>query len=1142
MNSRSIKRLLCILILFGASGPGWSQRVYAPHSVLSSGNWYKIAIREAGVYKIDLAFLSRLGINASGTPSSSIQVFGNGGSMLPEAANGSKNDDLIENSLWVEDGGDGQLNGSDYLLFYAPGPQPWKTDSLNKRFIHQKNLYSDRSYYYIRLGSNGKRIGTVPAPTSFTNTVNEYDIRYYYEKDTFNFLSSGREWYGEEFSSLPGRTLSRVFPVDLPQAINANGEIRAELVARSFGTGARFTLKWNGNSLAQTDIPAVTNGALDVFARSGSIQVPINTASASNTLQLDMQADGVGGQGWLNWFEVQARAKLDLSGTKQLSFRDWNSVGAGRTAQFSINGATAGTQVWRISDPLAPVRMSGTVTNAVFQFNADCSSLQEYVAINSTDLPNPEIIGAVANQDLHNSERTDLLIITTEAFIPQAERLASYHRQKDTLRVNVVTASKIYNEFSSGSPDPTALRDFVKMYFDKAGADSASRPKYLCLFGDASFDYKNRLNNNTNLVPSYQSISSLDPLTTYTSDDYFGFLEDGDNIQGNGIYLLDIGIGRIPASTEAQAKAIVDKILAYHSPAALGTWRNELSFVADDEDGNLHLSDAEAVTSTTGTVAPIFNIDKIYLDAYPQEGGSGGSRYPEANRIINAKFFNGTLIWNYSGHGGFRRLAEEVILDQEIINGLNNPDRLPLFITATCDVAPYDNPLIQSIGEDLLLREKTGAIALMTTTRLVFAFSNRVMNDNYLRVALKKGADGEYPRLGDAVRGAKNLTYSFFGDPVNNRKFTLLGDPALRLAFPQLEVVTTAINGKAIGSIPDTLKALSTYTFSGELRDKSGLLASNFIGTVYPVIFDKVQPRQTLGNDPGSPVVAFNQQRNIIYKGRARVTNGKFQFEFVVPLDIDYRLGAGRLSYYSENGQTDGNGLMNDLLVGGTGSGVDDREGPTIKAWLNDEKFVDGGITNASPILLMELRDSSGINIMGTGIGHDLEAILDDDTRQPIRLNEFYETAVDDFRKGRVRFQLPALSEGLHTVRLRAWDVANNVSEKLLSFRVLKKENFSLEHVLNYPNPFSTNTEFWFEHNRAGENLRVTVQIYTVSGKLVKTLRETIISTGNRSTDVKWDGRDDYGSKLGRGVYIYRLKVETEDRKVADKWEKLFLL
>lgn len=1142
MNRCSIKSLWLIIFLFWGAFQAFSQRIYAPNSVLASGSWYKIAVKEAGVYKIDLALLTRLGINASGTPSSSIQLYGTGGAMLPEAANGAKTDDLQEIPIWAEDGGDGQLNGSDYFLFYAPGPHPWIADTVNKTFRHQKNLYSDRAYYYIRVGSNGKRIQTQSAPPAFNNTVNSYHFRYYYEKDSFNFLSSGREWYGEEFSSLPGRSLTHNFIVPWPAALNGTGEIRSELLARTFGTGARFSIRWNGQLLAQNDIPAVTNNALDIFARTAAVTVPITTASASNTLQLDMQSDGLGGQGWLNWFEIHGRASLDLSAQKQVSFRDWNSVAPGRVNQYQLTGVNAGAQVWQVSNPLLPLRMSGTVSNGSLQFNANASDLEEYIAINSTDLPVPEAIGTVPNQNLHNSRTVDYIIITTETLLTEAERLAAYHRVKDTLRTIVVPVSSIYNEFSGGSPDPTALRDFVKMYFDKAGADSSLRPRYLCLFGDASFDYKDRLNNNTNLVPSFQSISSLDPLTTYTSDDYFGFLNDADNINGNGINLLDIGIGRIPASTEAQAKAIVDKILGYHSPAALGPWRNELSFVADDEDGNLHLSDAEVVTNTAIGTAPVFNIDKIYLDAYPQEGGAGGSRYPEANRIINARFFNGTLIWNYSGHGGFRRLAEEVILDQDIINSINNPERLPLFITATCDVAPYDNPLIRSIGEDLLLRPRTGAIALMTTTRLVFAFSNRVMNDNYLKVALKKETNGLYPSLGEAVRGAKNLTYSFFGDPVNNRKFTLLGDPALRLAFPEHEVVTTSINGQVVGAIPDTLKALSTYRMAGEIRNRSGALVSDFNGTVYPVIYDKAQSRNTLGNDPGSVVVPFTEQRNIIYKGRAKVINGRFQFEFVVPLDIDYRLGNGRLSYYGENGLSDGNGVMTNLLVGGTGTGTDDKEGPGIKAWLNDEKFVDGGITNAAPILLMELRDSSGINIMGTGIGHDLEAILDDDTRNPIRLNEFYASEIDNYKKGRVRFQLPALTEGLHTLRLRAWDVANNASEKLLSFRVVKKDQFTLEHVLNYPNPFTTHTRFWFEHNRPGESLRVTVQIYTVSGKLVKTLRETIISTGNRSTEVSWDGRDDYGSKLGRGVYIYRLRVETEDRKAADKWEKLFLL
>jgi len=411
-----------------------------------------------------------------------------------------------------------------------------------------------------------------------------------------------------------------------------------------------------------------------------------------------------------------------------------------------------------------------------------------------------------------------------------------------------------------------------------------------------------------------------------------------------------------------------------------------------------------------------------------------------------------------------------------------------------------------------------------------------------MEIALQRKPDGTYRTLGEAVKHAKNFTYTFFGDLVNNRKFTLLGDPALRIAFPLQQVQTTSINGKPITAIPDTLKALDQYTITGQVTDLSGTVLNNFNGTLYATIFDKLQNQTTLANDPGSIKTDFAVQKNIIFKGKAKVTNGTYSISFIVPKDINYQFGKGRISYYTENSQSDGNGVFTDVIVGGTGKGIADADGPSLRVYLNDEKFVNGSITNAQPILLVKLSDSSGINVIGTGIGHDLVAILDDDEQQRFVLNSFYETELDNFRKGVVRFQLPLLAEGLHTLKVKAWDAANNSSEAIIEFRVIKENQFTLDHVINYPNPFTTKTTFWFDHNRPGEELKVTVQIFTVSGKLVKTIKNTIFSTGNRSSEVQWDGRDDYGSQIGRGVYIYRLNVRTSDGKSASRLEKLFIL
>jgi hypothetical protein len=486
-------------------------------------------------------------------------------------------------------------------------------------------------------------------------------------------------------------------------------------------------------------------------------------------------------------------------------------------------------------------------------------------------------------------------------------------------------------------------------------------------------------------------------------------------------------------------------------------------------------------------------------------------------------------------------LAEEVILDQDIVNNWNNVNKLPLFITATCDFAPYDNPAINSLGENILLRAKTGGIALMTTTRVVFSFSNRIINNNYLRFALQRDTSGSYKSLGESIQAAKNYTYQSSADIANNRKFTLLGDPALTLAYPYLKVRATTLNSIPV-SQADTIRATDKVVMEGEVTGLADNLLTDFNGTVYPVVFDKVQTVNTLANDPTSQVASFQTQSSVLYKGKASVINGKFSFAFKVPKDINYQFGNGKLSLYAENGLNDANGYLTNFIIGGVGNNADnDKEGPVIKAYLNDDKFVNGGITNEHPVLIVKLSDSSGINTAGAGIGHDIVATLDNDNRQYFILNDFYEADLNSYQQGSVHFQMPALTGGLHSLKIKAWDVLDNSSEYVLEFSVQKDEELVLNHVLNYPNPFTTKTQFWFEHNKPNQNLQVKVQIFTLTGRVVKTIKQTINDAGNRSSEVEWDGRDEFGDRLGRGVYLYRLTVVSDGKK-KEKLEKLVIL
>ncbi|MFY7839052.1 MAG: type IX secretion system sortase PorU [Lacibacter sp.] len=1121
--------------------PAKAQRTWRTNSVLANGDWYKLSVKQQGVYRINIAFLQSLGVNTSNLASGNIRLFGNGGQMLPEDNAVFAADDLTENAILVVDGGDGIFNGSDYILFYAAGPQQWIKDSTNKRFRHRKNLYSSEAYFYLTIGTNGLRIQNRGIAGSANQTVTTFKDRIFYELDTINFLRSGKEWYGEEFSNTPGSVLSRSFNLNIPNSITGNTVFVSSVVSRSNGIGSSFTIRANNINIAQHSVSAVGTGTYDPVAAPHELTTAFNVTQPSLSLQYSYQPGSVNAQGWLNWFELFPQRQLSMTGIDQLHFSDWETVGPGNIAEFRLQGAVASTLVWDITDPLRPQNITGILNGTEFRFTNSADRLREYIAFQQQNFLQPTAVGKIVNQDLHGANFPNYIIVTHTSFLSEAQRLATWHRQNNGLTTLTVTTEQVFNEFSSGAPDPTSIRNFVKMFYDRAGNDTTKRPRYLLLFGDASYDYLNRISSNTNYVPCFESEVTLDPLSTYTSDDFFGLLDDNDNI--NRLFpvsLLDIGIGRIPAKTTQEAKAVVDKIISYHVKESFGPWRNDITMVADDEDNNIHLDDAEFHSSVIQQNNR-FNVSKIYLDAFRQQSGSGGSRYPEANHAINNRIFAGTLIWNYSGHGGSRRLAEEAILEQDMVNSWNNTGKLPLFITATCDFAPYDNPSVNSIGENILLRERTGAIALMTTTRVVFAFSNRIINNNYFHQALQKDAHGKYLSLGDAVKRTKNFTYQTFGDIINNRKFTLLGDPAVRLAFPELNVRTTAINNQAPAA--DTLKALDRYTIKGEVTDAAGNKLSSFNGNVYPVIFDKVQQQKTFANDATSISTNFNQQLNIIFKGKAKVTNGEFVYSFVVPKDINYQFGNGKISYYAEDGTKDGNGAETSIVVGGASANpVTDNAGPSIKAYLNDEKFVNGGITNQTPVLLLKLADSSGINTVGTGIGHDLIATLDDDNSKFYVLNDYYEADADSYQSGAVRFQLPALTEGLHVLKIKAWDVQNNSSEYRLEFRVIKDAELKLNRLYNYPNPFTTRTTFMFEHNRPGDQLQCLIRIYSISGKIVKTITRTIITEGNRSFDIEWDGKDDFGQKAGRGVYIYQLEIKDSNGKKQSALQKLVLL
>ena len=691
----------------------------------------------------------------------------------------------------------------------------------------------------------------------------------------------------------------------------------------------------------------------------------------------------------------------------------------------------------------------------------------------------------------------------------------------------MVTTQQLYNEFSSGSQDITALKSFNKMLYDRAGTNPNKMLKYVLLLGDASYDYKNRNPGNTNYIPAYQSFNSEHVLESYVSDDYIGFLDDNESDLLNST--LDIGIGRIMVNSVSQAQEVIDKTINYvTNPACMKPWRNKLTFIGDDEDGNLHMEQSDELATRIDTTYHIYNLNKIYLDAYQQVSNAGGSTYPDVNTAIDKANESGSTIINYVGHGGELGLTHERVLGVSQIKGYQNINSLPLYITATCEFSRFDDPERTSAGEYMLLNPQGGALALLTTTRLVYARPNFELTKKFFAVAFEK-VNGEWPKLGDLLRISK-----IGGNNINTRNFSLLGDPASQLSYPTYQVRTEVIS--------DTIKSLQKVTISGIITDEFNQKITNFNGVVYPTIYGQRKTQSTLNNDDNG-VFQFETQTNALFNGQASVKNGDFEFTFIVPKDIDFKYGTGKISYYVENGVLDGAGAFEKFYIGGReGSPDADKIGPTINLWLNDETFAIGGMTDQNPLIFAKVYDESGINTVGNGIGHDIVAVIDENTANAITLNDFYKSELDSYQKGSISYKLSNLTEGKHTLRLKVWDVYNNSSEAFTEFTVSNSSGFAIEHVLNYPNPFTTNTDFYFDHNALGQQLEIRVQIFTISGKLVKTIDYTDQSESYRAGPINWDGRDDYGDRIGKGTYIYKIKVTNAFDQTVEKYEKIVIL
>lgn len=1131
-------------------------------SVLSSGRWYKFAIDTTGVYKIDASFLNSLGIETTSLDPNKIRIYGNGGAILPELLNQPRKEDLIENAIYIEGENDGVFNNEDYILFYGQGPVSWNLDSRSS-ISHKRNIYTSYGYYFINVdsGVNGKRVLNKSVVTSpKTIEISSFTDYKLHEKELFNYARIGRQWFGEEFTINDKQDFVFNFPNILktePVLINGN------FSAKSSSGTTIFTTSYNGVDLFNSTVSRVTGvTAFNERKGSGSF-IPTEESLTINVFwnnNNDFSAIS-----YFDYLEVIADRDLITTG-KQFSFLNFESITSGEILEYSLQNENELDFVWDISDHTTVQNIVDLDTNSsVFTFKEiSDGKLNNYQVVKISDTYSPiklsDELTNVDNQNLHGLKDVQYIIVTKKEFIEAANKIRDYHENNtiisennlEKINVEVVDINQVYNEFGSGASDITAIRDFVKFLYDNASTED-TKLKYLCLFGDASFDYRGiTYSLDTQIVPVYLSTRSNSLATSYNSDDYYALLDSSDDTAEDGELQtsgrLDIVTGRIPVKTVTEADEYVTKLLNYYSTKSRGDWKNKITLLGDDGQGG---SDQSLIRFLENSSLKMesnnanLNVTKLYSDAFNEVVGSGGGTYPEIKaRFLNA-FDTGSLVINYFGHGSTSSLGEEGFLNISDIRAIRNLNNLPLFITVTCDFSRFDDPLFVSAGEELIESNLGGAVAMITTTREIGILEGVKMNNGLADYLYS--FDGETRTAAEALKDVKNNIP--FGD---NKFFVyLLGDPAMNIALPKEgieitkveKIVTDPVSNQTNSEIITDLNALSKIKVTGEIKEGDVIL-SDFNGTLFVTLFDKEIDRNTLLNEGAGTVVDFKSLENKVFVGEASVLNGKFSFEFILSKDVSATPENAKFSFYAFSEAEERIGSDFNFKVGGIDSEApQDNTSPEIQLFMDDESFLDGGNTSTTPKLLAKIKDDSGINTSLNSIGHNITVVVDGDFTNPISLNEFYTTEKDDFTQGIVTYELPELSIGNHSITFKAWDTHNNSSTQTLNFYSQEDKGFELSRVLNYPNPFINHTEFWFKNNRQGDPIEITVQIYTLSGKLVKTIHQEDSNFDDISRLTTWDGKDDFGNRLGKGVYIYKLTVkEILTGESDEKIEKLVIL
>ena len=1094
-----------------------SQIVFS-QSVLKNGTWARVSISESGVYKISYDDLISMGFSNP----ISVQIFGNGAGELSLINTVDLPSVLHEISISVEKGSDGIFNSGDYVLFYGQSPHSWDYDTVSKKYSHKNHQYSQLNYYYITTNRNlPQLIQNKVSPTLIpTSTINSFDYLLVNEVNTTNILKSGRMWFES--------TSSKTIDFSVPQLIHDDSVYINIKVVGKHPTDANFNVTFNG--VESDDLTFKSSNGYVLKNKVYAIKSLLDNVQVS----IDANFSGIDSRSYIDYCELHARCSLQMQ-NNQLLFQDSKSLMQNSVGTFQIT-SNSNAQVWDITNPENPQKITTSYSGNLLKFNADISSLSQYVAFNG--YKSVTFDKMIDNQDLLSNTNVDMIIVCGDEFYEYAKQLADVHKSLDGIETAIVNQRDIFTEFSAGRPDISAIRNYFRYVYMKSGT-----LQYVLLFGDGSYNNTDFENQDITIM-TFQSNESLNHYSSFVSDDFFGFMGSSEGVteQDKFIGEIDIAIGRFPVNTLKQAEDVTNKTIFYMTqPKYRGEWQNFITFLADDADDNqtFHMSQADDLSKNIEINYPYFNYDKIYLDAYTQQVKGSGEKYPDANIAINERMKKGCLVFNYTGHGSEVQMTAENVLNSASIESWKNKDKLPLFITASCEIAKFDDPTITSLGEKFLLQKDGGAIALYSTTRVVFASSNYTLNNNIYKTLFSKDSEGLPITIGNAFLEAKKLIPNDFNQ--NKRNFTLLGDPALRLAVPEYSIIIDSINNQKADLFLDTIKANSVLSIIGHIENGLNVKDDSYNGVLYMKLFDKNQMIETLGNDDND-MYTFYSYKNNLFQGKASIVDGNYTAQIIVPHDIYYYNGKGKLSLFCTNNLIEGKGSAF-LQINGSNETIEpDFVGPQISMYMGDTTFVSGKITNETPTLIVKIFDESGVNISDAAIGHTISIVIDGDEVNSYVLNEFYSADVNTYKNGTIEYPISELAEGPHSITIKVWDTQNNMSEKTIEFTVVKLSNIQISELYNFPNPFSNSTTFHFAHNQENEDLKITLRIFDISGICVKTIENTIYSDGYSSSEIQWDGTLDTGKKVSSGIYTYTVEIENSLGKTVRTQQKMIVL